>query len=43
MVEELKAEIMAAVDSITKTCAAVMECFPFHSSENAVRCTGFIY
>jgi hypothetical protein len=31
MVEELKAEIMAAVDSISKRCAAVMELFTFHS------------
>jgi hypothetical protein len=30
MVEELKAEIMAAVDSITKTCTAGMEHFTFH-------------
>jgi hypothetical protein len=39
MVEELKAEIMAVVDSITKTCAALS----ILSSENAVRYTGFIY
>jgi len=31
MVEKLKAEIMATVDSVTKTCAAVTEHVTFHS------------